>query len=215
MAAVAGLVIAGIVALVLVLGGDDNPAGSNQLAAAAGCDPVENPPLLDAKHINPPATATYNTNPPASGNHYNAPGGAGPVTSGIHRGPVQYEGSTHNLEHSGIVIFYKESVGRSIADDLAEVVRSDPQWITLAPNPTLPSEVAFTAWGRLQECRTPNEQGIKAVAEDFVKRFRGKGPENVPGTVEPGTATATPPASATQSPSGSLSPSPSPTVTGT
>jgi hypothetical protein len=211
MAGVAGLVIAGIVALFLLLG-DENSAQSNRLAAAAGCEPVENPRILTSTHINPPDRETFNTNPPTSGRHYNA-AGVGPLTTGIHRAAVQYEGSVHNIEHGHIVIYYKESVGPAIATILAEVVRSDPEWIMLAPaQPDMPAQVAFTAWGHLQQCNTPNEQGLKAAADDFVERFRNKGPEpNRPGSPEPGTDSAVPPTSA--SPTGSASPGPSPTST--
>lgn len=214
MAGVAGLVVAGIVALVLTLGGDENPEESNRLAAAAGCDQVETKPILKSDHIPPPQKATYNSNPPTSGNHYNA-AGQGPITTGIHRASVAYEGSVHNLEHGHIVIFYKESVGRAIADQLAAVVRSDPDWIMMAPNPNMPFQVAFTAWGKLQGCNAPNDQGIKAAADDFVKRFKNKAPESIKGSAEPGTETAVPPATATQSPTGSPSPSPTSTSTGT
>jgi hypothetical protein len=216
MAGVVGLVIAGIVALFLLLGGDGNSEESNKLAAAAGCEPVENPKILPSSHINPPDRETFNTNPPTSGRHYFAQG-LGPITTGIHRAAVQYEGSVHNLEHGHIVIFYKESVGSAIATILAEVVRSDPNWIMLAPNPDMPTQVAFTAWGHLQECNTPNEQGLKAAAEDFVKRFRDNAPESAQGTPEPGTDAAVPPTTASPigSPPTSPSPSPSPTATST
>ncbi len=211
---VAGLVIAGIVALFLLLGGDGNSEASNKLAAAAGCEPVEDPKVLPSSHINPPDRETFNTNPPTSGRHYNA-AGVGPITTGIHRAAVQYEGAVHNLEHGHIVIYYKESVGQTIANILAEVVRSDPEWIMLAPNPNMPSQVAFTAWGHLQECNAPNEQGLKAAAEDFVKQFRDKAPESAQTTPEPGTDTATPPTSASPTGSASPSPSPSPSPTST
>ena len=213
MAGVAGLVVVGIVALFLLLGGDGNSEASNKLAAAAGCDPVEDPKILTSGHISPPETETFNTNPPTSGRHY-ASSGLGPLTTGIHREAVQYEGSVHNIEHGAIAIYYKESVGTAIATILAEVVRSDSGWIMLAPaHPDMPSQVAFTAWGHLQECNTPNERGLKAAAEDFVKRFRNKAPESIEGSPEPGTDTAEPPTSAT--PTGSASPSPSPSASPT
>ncbi|MGH2785845.1 MAG: DUF3105 domain-containing protein [Actinomycetota bacterium] len=213
MTGVAGLVIAGIVALFLVLGGDGNSEASNRLAAAAGCEPVENPKILTSTHIQPPDRETFNTNPPTSGRHYNA-AGVGPLTTGIHRAAVQYEGSVHNIEHGHIAIYYKESVGPAIATILAEVVRGDPEWIMLAPAPAdMPSQVAFTAWGHLQQCNTPNEQGLKAAADDFVKRFRDKAPESIKGSPEPGTDSAVPPTTASSSPTASPSPSQSPTST--
>ncbi len=213
--------VAGIILLVSLLGGGGNPAESNRLAEAAGCKPVENPPIITTlpSHINPPAKATYNTNPPASGQHYNAQG-FGPLTTGIHRAPVEYEGSVHNLEHGAIVIYYKESIEQSTANVLADVVRSNPEWIMLAPNTSMPTTIAFTAWGHLQECDAPVEAGLEAAAKDFVKRFRNKAPESLRGTPEPGTDIAVPPVSAvtgspSPSPSPSVSPSPSPTATGT
>ena len=214
MAGVAGVIVVGIVALILTLGGGGgNSEASNKLAAAAGCEPVENPKILKSGHISPPQTETFNTNPPTSGRHY-ASDGLGPLTTGIQRAAVQYEGSVHNIEHGHIVIYYKESVGPAIATILGEVVRSDPGWIMVAPaHPDMPAQVAFTAWGHLQQCNAPNEQGLKAAAEDFVKRFRDKAPESIKGTPEPGTESAVPPTTAASSPTGSASPSPSPTST--
>lgn len=213
-----GAALAGIIALVVVLGGGGgNPAESNRLAAAAGCDQVQNPAKLENKHINPGERATYNTNPPSSGSHYNA-AGLGPITTGIHRSTVSNEGFVHNLEHGHIAFFYKETVSQEIATILADVVRDDSRWLLLAPNNTMPFEVAFTSWGHLQGCNTPNAAGLKAAAEDFVKRFKDKsGLESAAGVPEPGTDTAVPPVS-TASPSASptatpTSPSPSPTST--
>lgn len=210
---IAGAVVAGIVALVMVLGGDDVDPELNRLAAAAGCNDVQNPGITASDHITPPARGTYSTNPPTSGKHYNA-AGLGPVTTGIHRAAVQYEGSVHNLEHGHVVIHYKESVGPVIAGMLAEVVRADPQWIMLAPNPNMPSQVAFTAWGHLMACDSPNEQGLTAAANRFVEEFKDNAPESARGTPEPGTDTATPPAS-TASPTASTPSSPTPTPTST
>jgi hypothetical protein len=208
-----GAVIAAIILAVTLLGGgDDSSPESNRLAVAAGCERVSNPNVIESSHIAPPERATYTTNPPASGKHYNA-AGLGPLTTGIHRSAVQYEGSVHNIEHGHVVVYYKESVGPTIAGILAEVVRADPQWIMLAPNPDMPFQVAFTAWGHLQGCNSPNETGLKAAADNFVDRFKDNAPESVAGTPEAGTPTATPPASA--SPTASPSPSPSPTATGT
>ena len=210
-----GVVIAAIILAVTLLGGDaGNTPEQNRLAAAAGCQQVSNPNIITSTHINPPERATYSTNPPTSGKHYNA-AGLGPITTGIHRSAVQYEGSVHNLEHGHIVIFYKESVGPAIAGILAEVVRADPQWIMLAPNPDMPFQVAFTAWGHLQGCNTPNAAGLKAAAEDFVDRFKDDAPESARGTPEAGTPTATPPASPVPTTTGSPSPSPTPTGTST
>jgi hypothetical protein len=213
---IAGAVIAGIIAAVMFLGGDDVDPELNRLAAAAGCDPVQNPGIIASDHIAPPARGTYSTNPPTSGKHYNA-AGLGPVTTGIHRAAVPYEGSTHNLEHGHIVIHYKESVGPVIAGVLAEIVRADPRWVMLSPNPNMPSQVAFTAWGHLMACDSPNEQ-IAAAGRKFAEEFKDDAPESAAGTPEAGTDTATPPvstASPTASPTSSTPSSPSPTATPT
>ena len=209
-AAVAGLVVAGIVAAVVLAGGGGDE-DTNRLTAAAGCERLQSPAVLPSDHIAPPERATYNTNPPTSGKHYNA-AGAGPITTGIHRSAVQYEGSVHNLEHGHIVIYYKESVGPAVANTLAEVVRADSRWRLLAPNPDMPFQVAFTAWGKLIGCNEPREAGLKALGDHFADRFQNKAPETVPGTPEPGTDTATPPAAASPTAT-STAPSPSPTGT--
>ena len=210
-----GGVAAAVVAIILLVtllggGGDVNTPESIRLATAAGCERISSPAITESSHINPPERTQFSTNPPTSGKHYNA-AGLGPVTTGIHRAAVQYEGSTHNLEHGHVVIHYKESAGPAIAGVLAEVTRSDPRWILMAPNPDMPFQVAFTAWGKLQGCNTPIAAGLAAAAEDFIDRFKDKAPESGAGTPEAGTDTATPPASASPTASPSTPSSPAPT----
>jgi hypothetical protein len=213
------VVVVGIILLIILLAtGGGEPANAIALARAAGCDAVQNPKALKGDHIAPPATARYNSNPPASGAHYNAGVPNGPTTSGIHRAFVPYELSVHNLEHGQIVIHYKEELSQTLANELAAVVKADPRWVVLIPNPNMPNTVAFTAWGHLQQCPNPTDR-IDDAAKDFIKRFKDKAPESIQGTPEVGTDTAIPIAGvspgATPTATSTPTASPSPTATGT
>jgi hypothetical protein len=153
----------------------------NRLAVAAGCDKLSNPKVTEGTHINPPATGSYNTNPPTSGAHYNA-AGIGPVATGIHTTPVPNEGQVHNLEHGHIVIQYKQGLDPALLAALTDKVKTDAAWMMIAPRADMPFQLAFTAWGHLEGCNTPNTQAV-ALLTAFHDRFKNKGPEqNSPGT---------------------------------
>lgn len=184
----------------------------NKLAAAAGCDKLEEPGLLKADHITPPAKGRYNTTPPASGPHYNV-AGKGPLPTGIHTEPMENEGQVHNLEHGHVGIQYKD-LDPKILETLAPVVQENPQWIFLAPYElTGGNKLALTAWGKSLVCNTPNDK-VDDVARKFIKLYRDKSTESVPGTPTPQTGVApTPSVSASAAPTSTKSPKPKATVT--
>ena len=151
----------------------------NQLAAlasTAGCGPLRSPPDLGrTPHLAANETFDYNSNPPTSGRH-----DPSPSQTGIHTDLIPDRNQVHNLEHGHVGIQYRDDLG-ALAVPLAQVVRSNSTRIFLAPRPELKAKLAFTAWDHLIACDNPND-GVVALAKEWVKQFAGKGPEgDLPG----------------------------------
>lgn len=208
---VGAAIVVGIILLVTLLGGGGaNTAELNRLATAAGCSPIKKNSNEGSTHVNPPQSVTYRTNPPTSGNHY-------PTTAetGIHVSPVQNEIQVHNLEHGHILVQYQQSLDRTILDALYAAVKTDPQWLLVAPSPSIPAQLTVSAWEHSQICNAPTTpEAVVAALNGFVDAHKDNGPESLEGTPRAGTDSATPPA-ATASPTASPSPNPTPTATST
>lgn len=170
--------IAGMVGLAGQSSGKSK-AKLDDLALAAGCSKLQEPPDRGRDHIKPPAKGTFSSKPPTSGSHYDQPG-LGPVTTGMHSEPIPNEGQIHNLEHGHIGIQHK-GLDPSILTDLTALVRADPTFLFIAPYPDMEYKLAFTAWGKLLGCASPNAKAT-GVAKEFIKQFRDKAPESVPGS---------------------------------
>jgi hypothetical protein len=169
--AVIAAVIAGIILAVTLLGGEDvNPVAARE----AGCDPVSSPTNEGSTHVAPPQTVNYRTIPPTSGNHY-----GNTAQTGIYDTPVQNEIQVHNLEHGHVVFHFQPGIDPAILQGIAEIVKDNRTYAILAPNPNMPFQLAFTAWGKLQGCRQPNVQAA-SVAREFFNAFKDKGPERGP-----------------------------------
>jgi len=153
----------------------------NTIAVAAGCERLQNPSVITGTHITPPAKGSYNTDPPTSGAHYNVQN-LGPLPTGVSTQEVVNEGYVHNLEHGHIVVFYKPELDTTLLAALVNVVKTDPQWMLIAPRASMPFQLAFTAWGHLEGCNSPNAKTADLLTA-FEKRFKDGGPEqNRPGT---------------------------------
>lgn len=113
----------------------------------------------------------YNSLPPTSGWHYEA-------TSewGIHEEPVANEVQVHNLEHGGIMVQYKPGIDAAVIEKLKPIVSNYKSKVILAPYHNLDTNIALTAWGRIDKFDGFDEGRIKR----FIDAFRNKGPERVP-----------------------------------
>jgi hypothetical protein len=189
------VVLGGIVAAILAGGASGRSAAKrlNTLAAAAGCDDLQSPKLEGNEHVAVGTTVPYGTDPPTSGNHYSSANPPAPTPTGIYSTPIRNEVEVHNLEHGHIGIQYVPAVSASIRTALEGVVRvgDNTRWVFMAPRDSITgAQVAFTAWGRLLKCPSPKDgPSVAAVAREFIKQFRDKGRENIPGT--PLTTTST------------------------
>ncbi len=103
---------------------------------------------LGNAHIPVGQHATYNSVPPTSGEHYAQP--TAPVSAGVKDSTLPSEVTTHNLEHGGIVIAYKDLTPGDL-DALKSLYRSlsnaGYRKILVEPYPTLAdAKIAVTAW---------------------------------------------------------------------
>ena len=105
---------------------------------------------LGNTHVPTGTRVDYPSVPPTSGSHWAQP--AAPAPWGIKTSWLQWEVTTHNLEHGGIVIIYASSLSSGDVDVLRGTVRqlnnAGYGKIILEPWPDMPKEqkVILTAW---------------------------------------------------------------------
>ena len=116
----------------------------------------------------------YNSNPPTSGYH------VGSMISpwGIQKEPVSDKVSTHNIEHGGVIIHYKQSLD---ADSLAKLDalardlqrRNQCLLMTSRPDDQIDHPIVVTAWTYMLSLDSVDTTKITQFFEELV----GKGPE--------------------------------------
>ncbi len=104
---------------------------------------------VDAPH-------SYNNDPPTSGPHL-----GGQASWGVSSIPITKELQLHNLEDGGVVINYRPDLDKGMVDKLAELARSYPSDILMAPYPGLANAIVLTAWNRVDRLDTLDEARIK------------------------------------------------------
>ncbi len=114
-----------------------------------------------ATHIGTNQRATYKQDPPTSGQHWGAP--AAPTAWGIKDTTLPNEVVVHNLEHGGVIVFYKDlsDAEKAQLTDLVRAIRSQGfNKIVLEPYPALKdARIALSAW----------DWGLKLQAYDDVQ----------------------------------------------
>ena len=149
-------IIAALIALFLVgraAGVFDAPAQSTVDVGSAQFDPAgqtigEHRPDLGNAHIPTGQKGNYDALPPTSGSHYAQP--AGPTPWGIKSATLPFEVTTHNLEHGGIVLVYKD-LNKADLDQLTALVNrlrtSGFSKVVMMPYADLQGgKIALTSW---------------------------------------------------------------------
>lgn len=132
----------------------------------------------------------YNSNPPTSGPH-----DPDWIHPGIYGEPQDKYKLIHSLEHGYIVVHYNCALPISKAsaheeDNATPSASANPEcslgqtladWakkmklkkLIVHPNPTIDKPIILTAWDRILKMDSWDEK----LAEQFIKAFRNKGPE--------------------------------------
>lgn len=129
---------------------------------------------LHTQTIDDPLPVPFNSNPPTSGYH------VGSMISpwGIQKEPVSDKVSTHNIEHGGVIIHYKQSLDAdSLAklDALARDLQRQNQCLlmTSRPDDQIDHPIVLTAWTYMM----PLDSVDTAKITQFFVALVGKGPE--------------------------------------
>jgi hypothetical protein len=123
--------------------------------------------ILDSPHI-PPAQAPsvhYDSLPPTSGPHF-----AATVATGIYTSPIPDGFTVHALEHGHIVIQYPPGLPTAQTDSLTRIAKQYGADVVLAPYPPLRTEIALTAWGRIELLAHYDQTRITT----FIEQLRGR-----------------------------------------
>ncbi|RKN79016.1 DUF3105 domain-containing protein [Paenibacillus ginsengarvi] len=122
--------------------------------------------MADQTHI---ATVTsphkpYNSDPPTSGQHvpYIAPWG-------VHKEPLPKELLVHNLEDSGVVLYYSKDADPDTVEKLETIVKRYSKHVLVNPYPDMTNPITLTAWGRIDRLDGFDENRIVA----FIDAYKG------------------------------------------
>jgi len=120
-------------------------------------------------------TTNWKSNPPVSGAHWPEP-----QREGVYDKEVPDEGAVHTLEHGRIWITYKSSIPDSAREALREIARNNT-FILLSIRNANDTDIALAAWNRLDTFNLNSDGSFDhARVQDFIDRYRDKGPEKVP-----------------------------------
>ena len=132
-----------------------------------------------------------NSNPPTGGPHWGSgPCGSdptaptspfcGPAPWGIYREPWTPETLVHNMEHSGVVIWYN-TADEAVIDELEDLATerlNEGQTLVLAPYPDMEAEhVAITSWSRIDKFSVEEfeQSRVEAFIDAHLCRFDPEG----------------------------------------
>lgn len=150
--------------------GVSSDASADNAAADAldeTCLPGQRVPILDFPHVSQAAIGdtVYNSNPPTSGPHYGAA-----VAPGIYRSSLAPGQTVHGMEHGRVVIHYRPDTPADIVAALESIGKRFAPDTVVHPNPEIDSQIALTAWGRIDTLDGYDEARIVA----FVDLLRGR-----------------------------------------
>lgn len=131
-------------------------------------------PYEGDSHLPEGTFVTYQSNPPASGNHWPTP-----LNDGVYNKEKPDEAVIHSLEHGRIWISYKPSISAEIIAKLEKL--GDGQGLIVTPRNANDTDIALAAWNRLDTFNIENGILDEKRVKEFIKRYKNKGPEFVPG----------------------------------
>ena len=123
----------------------------------------------------------YASDQPTSGQHYSVPGIA-PTDWGIYSSPFPDEILIHNMEHGGIIAYYRPSAPPAEIEQLRQFISAQPGYpkgFIVAPRASLPADITLAAW----EYYLPVFQYDEVTMTAFVSAHYDKGPETLDGAV--------------------------------
>ncbi|MDP2637276.1 MAG: DUF3105 domain-containing protein [bacterium] len=126
-------------------------------------------------HVAEGTEVAYDSNPPTSGNHWPVP-----LSDGVYKTEKPDEAIVHSLEHGRVWISYKPSLSASIVEQLEKL--GTGQALIVTPRSENETDMALAAWTRLDTFNLSPDGILDAQrVKDFIKRYKNKGPEFIPG----------------------------------
>lgn len=116
----------------------------------------------------------YNSDPPTSGPHY-----PDPAKEKFYNKEIPDEFLVHNLEHGDIWISYNPRISDTVKNELKKFADDSKVIITLRPKNEF--DISLAAWIRLDSFNVENGVLDEVRIDDFIKRYKNRGPEKVPG----------------------------------
>jgi hypothetical protein len=132
-------------------------------------------PFEGQAHVAEGTSVEYKTNPSASGNHWPIP-----LSDGIYDKEKPDEAGVHSMEHGRVIVSYKPSLPTQAIGRLKDIAGQNA--VILLPRSKNDTDIALTAWTRLDKFNfNPDGTFDEKRIKDFIRRYKNKGPENVPG----------------------------------
>lgn len=125
-------------------------------------------------HVSEGTNMDYQSNPPTSGNHWPVP-----LKIGLYETEKPDEAIVHSLEHGRVWVSYKPSLSQKTKEALKKLLERQPG-IILTPRSANETDIALAAWTRLDTFNLSNGSFDAERILNFIKRYRGKGPEAIP-----------------------------------
>lgn len=172
------LLVIVVIAVVVLNGGGDKV---EKVTVAAGTTApsttgvVQELPDEGQQHVADGEKVAYKQNPPTSGSHW-----AGPAQWGLYQtNPPEDERIVHNMEHGGVIIWFKPSAVSAAENDqlvkLFTTLSAEQYRTILVSRENMDTKIAMTAWNHRQLLDSVDETAIRAFFDEFIL----KGPECV------------------------------------